>query len=1244
MFRTPLLLALAALSSLTAAQLPANAPDCATLCFATKITEAGSLAPGVAGTDIAGLCAAPNFVQAYYNCLSDHCTAADLATGVTLGQQVCASAGGSVFSSGITGSATTVLSTLSPVPASTGSVTGSVASEFSSLVSETSRDGQLDHRRRANFDLDLDLGLVGPLDLFDRTLVHAVDGILGGIDRLHLASLYQCELGAYECDRRGGFGDPPCRRNRSKQRSEPARPVTPRRNTAASGYVPWGAGSLHPGGLFSLPILNTDGTLTLFETLNLAGRPTLLLSTGQIGQIQKALLQSGVSPHDIRVSWKSANAIVLTADDAKVKAVRFTSSYQLLLKLKERAKHDAAKRYATTKEKGVLRNGDEKGKKQELAVAEDLAQVQLPNSDPSLEASPAPVSNPTRRSSVLPTADFAFSSAVPSLSSTSGLTTRAAVRSAPLASPAPTTASSSPELELATVRLAYETARREGGATFLALDVEFWEFDQNFLLEFGWTILEYSKDAEGKVEERRTNQHVVIKENEHRRNHRFAPDARDHFDFGRTLTLPLPTLKSLLHALLASLSSTSPVFLIFHDPNMDLRALAKLGFDVRREFECDLTRVAQREAGQGGVWVVDTQRLFEGWMERRGQVGLEKACKELEVPTKRLHNAGNDAHYTLDLFERLMDRARRPALDSELVGQPEQSLPLSAPLGSPPSSPPPRTTTRRQLALLLLLLPCAFYLSFPRSTPSDLLSRLPVPCSLRGGPAHLLNVKAASCPAQVEPRRVGADWRPEEDVDYVSKAVERLQGAIRIRTESFDDMNLDPTKEPRFEIMGQLHEYLERTFPRVFETLEVEKVQKYGLLLTWKGEDEGLKPVVLMAHQDVVPVNKATESQWTHPPFEAHQDEDGWIWGRGSADCKNTLIGIFSALDRLILENFVPPRTIILSSGFDEEIGGSRSAAHLASTLQARYGENGIALVLDEGFTGVDTAFGGTTFARFGVAEKGAVNVKLDVLTPGGHSSVPLGAHTGIGLLARLVVALEDHPSSPTLQAGNPVLSYLNCAADYGKMDEGLKRRIRRESEWKKLGEEMAREDAVVRAFLGTTQAVDLVQGGIKINALPEYATASINYRIDFLSSVNATLSRIASVLSPVVSSLNLTFDAYGTHPDVENNVVRLSVVEGSEIEPAPLTPTEGDAWDLMAGTTRGIWEGAVVAPSGMVANTDTKYSWPLSRNIYRFVPGSLDLIKNFHTVDERIHIDAHLSGIRFFRQLLRNLEGWEAE
>lgn len=120
-------------------------------------------------------------------------------------------------------------------------------------------------------------------------------------------------------------------------------------------------------------------------------------------------------------------------------------------------------------------------------------------------------------------------------------------------------------------------------------------------------------------------------------------------------------------------------------------------------------------------------------------------------------------------------------------------------------------------------------------------------------------------------------------------------------------------EDPRFDIMGDLHGYLEKTFPRVWATLDVETVQKWGLLLTWKGSDDKLKPVVLMAHQDVVPVNPSTVDQWTYPPFDAHLDESGWIWGRelhpsspqseeplltvsytpsvagGTADCKNTV-------------------------------------------------------------------------------------------------------------------------------------------------------------------------------------------------------------------------------------------------------------------------------------------------------------------------------------------------------------------
>jgi len=113
-------------------------------------------------------------------------------------------------------------------------------------------------------------------------------------------------------------------------------------------------------------------------------------------------------------------------------------------------------------------------------------------------------------------------------------------------------------------------------------------------------------------------------------------------------------------------------------------------------------------------------------------------------------------------------------------------------------------------------------------------------------------------------------------------------------------------------------------------------------------------------------------------------------------------------------------------------------------------------------------------------------------------------------------------------------------------------------------------------------------------NALPEYSTATINYRIDFLSSVNETLSRISSILSPIASSLNLTFSAYSTNSDLTAppaNHVRLSVVQGSEIEPAPLTPTEGEVWELMSGTARHVFNGSIVAPSAMIGEFTLRLS-----------------------------------------------------
>ena len=100
------------------------------------------------------------------------------------------------------------------------------------------------------------------------------------------------------------------------------------------------------------------------------------------------------------------------------------------------------------------------------------------------------------------------------------------------------------EIELEICRRHWEAGLNGSGAAFLALDVETWERQHgsvesfleierelmtilgSALLEFGWSFVEFSNRS-GKVEVRREDQHVIVKENSHRRNGRFSPDARD---------------------------------------------------------------------------------------------------------------------------------------------------------------------------------------------------------------------------------------------------------------------------------------------------------------------------------------------------------------------------------------------------------------------------------------------------------------------------------------------------------------------------------------------------------------------------------------------------------------------------------------------------------------------------------------------------------------------------------------------
>ncbi|BGP10593.1 hypothetical protein JCM10049v2_006485 [Rhodotorula toruloides] len=222
-------------------------------------------------------------------------------------------------------------------------------------------------------------------------------------------------------------------------------------------------------------------------------------------------------------------------------------------------------------------------------------------------------------------------------------------------------------MHLESLRSAFEHAARTGDAAFVALDVEFWERDYDVLLEFGWTVLDFQKDEEtGEIHPHREDQHILVRDNMHRKNSKYVSDRRHLFQFGRSLVYDQRKIATLLQGMLANYATSKTLYLIFHDPNMDLKALHQLGFDVQNDFAYDLRKLGSgREEGK--CWVVDTQTLFAGWMARKCQVGLLQACEQVEIKPKALHNAGNDAHYTLELFEKLMDRSAMPSASSKLV-------------------------------------------------------------------------------------------------------------------------------------------------------------------------------------------------------------------------------------------------------------------------------------------------------------------------------------------------------------------------------------------------------------------------------------------------------------------------------------------------------------------------------------------------------------------------------------------------
>lgn len=153
---------------------------------------------------------------------------------------------------------------------------------------------------------------------------------------------------------------------------------------------------------------------------------------------------------------------------------------------------------------------------------------------------------------------------------------------------------------------------------------------------------------------------------------------------------------------------------------------------------------------------------------------------------------------------------------------------------------------------------------------------------------------------------------------------------------------------------------------------------------------------------------------------------------------------------------------------------------------------------------------------------------------------------------------------------------------------------------------------------MGTTTAIDVINGGVKVNALPEVVTILINHRIDFSESIKSTQDHLAKILKKVSKKYDFTLSAFDD-ADVHGRYIKVENF-GPALEPAPLTPTTGGVWELFAGTIKSTFPGPkgeerIVAPWASTGNTDCKMYYNLTKHVYRFMgsrTGGLNAVSQY--------------------------------
>ena len=454
----------------------------------------------------------------------------------------------------------------------------------------------------------------------------------------------------------------------------------------------------------------------------------------------------------------------------------------------------------------------------------------------------------------------------------------------------------------------------------------------------------------------------------------------------------------------------------------------------------------------------------------------------------------------------------------------------------------------------------------------------------------------------------GEDRYPDLDA---SAAVEHLREAVRCRTVNDADHSKTDFRE-----FDRLQALMRSAYPAVMRSGSFELIG-HCVLITVPGSEPSLRPALYMSHQDVVPVVRGTEADWTHGPFSGDLAE-GCIWGRGTLDIKQMVFGILEAAEYLLGHGRRFRRTAFLAFGDDEETL-NLGALSIAETLKAR----GVQLeyVLDEGFGSVEdgAVFGapGIPVTKIELMEKGYADLELSVESAGGHSSRPWGG-SSLEHLARAVTAIADRPFAP------------HCPEPLLRTFETLAPCITEEPLRSLVQDVRGNADALAAfcmtrpelfPFVCTTVAPTVIEGGSDAcNVLPQNMRAVINFRLNAGDSAEMLLRRCREAV--------LAADP--------KSPVRLRFLQAND--PSGIARTDGFGYRTLQAALKEFYPAVLAMPSLTSGATDARRYEPVCDTCLRCSPFVVDrelARQGVHGTNERIPVRSYLQGIRVLIRLM---------